>query len=106
MDTPAFYFVCLLASVWLIAQIFLPKYRNTTRWLRSAISFAGLIFAIWAGLGLFLSVNRGHLGPRSWALDHLKQMLCGMFVGILVLVATNPEYRKIRRSSRPASLAE
>jgi hypothetical protein len=101
MNNAALYIFCLLGSVWLSAQAYLPKYRNATRWIRSAIGFSGFLCAAWSGLGLFLIANGQNLGSRSfWALDHTKSMLCGVLVGILLMVMTSPEYRQIRHASR------
>ena len=98
-----FYMIGIVGSVSLFVRPFMAKYRQGPRWIRIAHFLAAPLILVWSGLSLFLVFYGTHLSRLSfWRLNDLKSLLCGMFLGILILMFLSPEYRSLRRLPPPS----
>jgi len=92
-------FIPLLAAVILslsfVIAPFTGTFRSASLWLRSGLLAAGVLVCAWSVLGL-LDVFHTRVLPTL--LFQLRGDIGGVGVGILIAVATNPEFR--RRTGR------
>jgi hypothetical protein len=81
---------------------FAPRYRRTSRWLRSVSFVLGIIGPIWSALGFLLLFYSSHFTSHSRAyLVHWKSTLSGVALGLLISLLLSPEFRELARRDSP-----
>ena len=90
----------LIAAASGFVHLFGPKYRQASRWLRTAFALLAGVATAWSALGFFLIAQESHLSSsRSWSLHHIESGLGGMLIGMAIFIVIHPEYRKLRSST-------
>jgi cell shape-determining protein MreD len=86
------------ASLYFFVSAFRSKYRNASRWIRSLFCVFGLIGLAWSGFGFWLLFYSTHLGRQSyWSLYHIKAILSGIALGILISLFLSEEFWRLAR---------
>jgi hypothetical protein len=92
----------VIAAASAFIQPFRPKYRQASRWLRTASVILASVVTAWSALGLFLLAEGSGLRQSVfWSLDRIEPGLAGMLLGMAIFILIHPEYRKFRYSSPP-----
>ena len=90
----------VIAAASVFTQSFRPKYRQASRWLRTAFLILASVVTAWSALGFFLIAQGSDLSQSaSSSLDHIESGLGGMLLGMAIFILIHPEYRKLRYSS-------
>jgi len=89
-----------IAAASVFIQSLRPKYRQASRWLRTAFVILASVVTAWSALGFFLIAQGSDLrGSVFWPLDHIESGLGGMLLGMAIFILIHPEYRKLRYTS-------
>jgi hypothetical protein len=89
-----------IAAASALIQPFRPKYRQASRWLRTAFVILASVVTAWSALGFFLIAQGSGLRQSVfWSLDRIESGLAGMLLGMAIFLLIHPEYRKLRSSS-------
>ena len=90
----------VIAAASAFLQPFRQKYRQASRWLRTAFVILASVASVWSALGFFLIAQESHLSRSGfWSLDHIESGLGGVLLGMATFILIHPEYRKLRYSS-------
>jgi tryptophan-rich sensory protein len=91
-----------IAAASVFIQPFRPKYRQASRWLRTAFVILAGVVTAWSALGFFLIAEGSGLRQSVFRSLHCIELgLAGMFLGMAIFILIHPEYRKFRSSSPP-----
>lgn len=111
MSKPAFVFAVIIGvgSILLLSSPVQPRYRTAPLWMRAALVLAGLFGITSAILQLYLVEHEGRTGhtqprrARFSALDHLREDVAMIGLGILICLILNPEFWKRGRKAAVTS---
>ncbi len=92
------YLVALLLSVILLFGLLAPKYRPTSRWLRSVFLVCAVVLPMWSALGFLLLLYPEQFTRQTQNyLFHAQILLQGTMMGLLISLFLSPEFRKLCR---------
>jgi hypothetical protein len=90
----------VIAAASVSIRSFRPRYRQASRWLRTAFLILVSVVTAWSALGFFLVAQGPDLRQSVlWSLDHIESGLGGMLLGMALFILIHPDYRKLRYSS-------
>jgi membrane associated rhomboid family serine protease len=78
-----------------------PKYRHTSRWLRSVVFVLAIVGPIWSALGFLVLFESEHLTRNTHGyLYQWESHLSGIAFGLLISLFLSPEFRQLCRADR------
>ncbi len=101
----ACYGIGLLGGLILGVAPFGPRGRMAPHWIRVALWLGGPMAVAWGILGFILLFGSATLSEHAYAfIRHVKTLICGMAVGIFVLLFASGQF--IRAFSRSATASD